>query len=109
MVELTETPTTPTTIPASETLASLYYTREEVLQLLDSISDKTLQRLEVQGLGPPKSLLPGRRLRYRKVAFHEWLRTFEQTPRPARRRRRVAKEQSPVERQPAHRKSKRPQ
>jgi hypothetical protein len=87
--EVTHTPKSIDLIPASETLASLYYTRGEVLQLLDGISDKTLERLEQKGKGPPKSLLPGRRVRYRKTSFHQWLEAFEQAPRPARRRRRA--------------------
>jgi hypothetical protein len=44
--------------------------------------------LEKRGEGRPKSLLPGRRLRYRKSSFHQWLEAFEQAPRPARKRRR---------------------
>jgi len=69
-------------------VAGLYYTLADALAAFPRpISKKTLERLEQRGEGPPKTVLPGRIVCYRKTAFHEWLRTFEKTPRPVRKRR----------------------
>jgi hypothetical protein len=84
------------TAAARAEVSSLFFTRQDVLAALASlsgkrsISRKTLERLEQRGEGPPKTVLPGRLVVYRKDSFHEWLRGFERTPHRARRSRRTS-------------------
>jgi hypothetical protein len=76
-------------------VAGQYYSVPDVLAALaalsgkNSVSRKTLERLEARGEGPPRTVLPGRFVVYRKDSFHEWLQTFEAS-RHARRNGRTA-------------------
>lgn len=75
------------TIPEhDDLLSSLFYSRPDILSIL-GVSNMTLQRLEAKDEGPPKTVLPGRRVAYKKTSFQEWLLSREQPQRPPRRRR----------------------
>ena len=73
----TQKPLTETQAQARADVAALYYGVQDVLAAFPRpISKKTLERLEQRGEGPPRTVLPGRIVVYRKDDFHEWLRGF---------------------------------
>jgi hypothetical protein len=81
-------PLTETQAQARADVAALYYSVQDVLAAFPRpISKKTLERLEQRGEGPPRTVLPGRIVVYRKSLFHQWLEGFGKTPRRVRPRR----------------------
>jgi hypothetical protein len=70
--------------PLSPELAELCYTPQRILRILNGIHPDTLERWKRRGIGPPRSVLPGRRIVYFKDTFQQWLRNREPTPKVRR-------------------------
>jgi hypothetical protein len=77
---------TETEEPLSPELAAVCWTPQDVLRILGNIHPDTLDRWKRRGIGPPRTVLPGRRIVFFKDTFNEWLRNREQQPKSRRSR-----------------------
>ena len=68
----------------SPELSALFWTRSELLHIL-GVHQDTLDRWKRNGIGPPQTVLPGRRVVFSKISFVEWMREREQKPKRVRR------------------------
>lgn len=83
-------PTTEPELALSPELSEIFFTRGDVLRMLGDKEKKlhpdTLDRWRRRGIGPPQTVLPGRRIVFSKISFFEWMREREQQPKRVRRR-----------------------